>query len=163
MVCVLFLRNVHLAISHHFYKADSSCTSSVLQLQQLPSLPSTYSSNRLPSFQPPCMQSTAVHSSSTAPPCVCVPRASQDHICLCVLLLLYQEPKSYYSCQSPPIPIHLNLGFPAVLKSEMEKKTRTGAELPLPITSVTVPVTHLQSPSTGAFTPVFRDKDKLSL
>lgn len=122
MVCVLFLRNVHLAISHHFYKADSSCTSSVLQLQQLPSLPSTYSSNRLPSFQPPCMQSTAVHSSSTAPPCVCVPRASQDHICLCVLLLLYQEPKSYYSCQSPPIPIHLNLGFPAVLKSEMEKK-----------------------------------------
>lgn len=122
MVCVLFLRNVHLAISHHFDKADSSCTSSVLQLQQLPSLPSTYSSNHLPSFQPPCMQSTAVHSSSTAPPCVCVPRASQDHICLCVLLLLYQEPKSYYSCQSPPIPIHLNLGFPAVLKSEMEKK-----------------------------------------
>lgn len=122
MVCVLFLRNVHLAISHHFDKADSSCTSSVLQLQQLPSLPSTYSRNCLPSFQPPCMQSTAVHSSSTAPPCVCVPRASQDHICLCVLLLLYQEPKSYYSCQSPPIPIHLNLGFPAVLKSEMEKK-----------------------------------------
>lgn len=122
MVCVLFLRNVHLAISHHFNKADSSCTSSVLQLQQLPSLPSTYSRNCLPSFQPPCMQSTAVHSSSTAPPCVCVPRASQDHICLCVLLLLYQEPKSYYSCQSPPIPIHLNLGFPAVLKSEMEKK-----------------------------------------
>jgi len=122
VVCVLFLRNVHLAISHHFDKADSSCTSSVLQLQQLPSLPSTYSRNCLPSFQPPCMQSTAVHSSSTAPPCVCVPRASQDHICLCVLLLLYQEPKSYYSCQSPPIPIHLNLGFPAVLKSEMEKK-----------------------------------------
>lgn len=118
----MFLRNVHLAISHHFDKADSSCTSSVLQLQQLPSLPSTYSRNCLPSFQPPCMQSTAVHSSSTAPPCVCVPRASQDHICLCVLLLLYQEPKSYYSCQSPPIPIHLNLGFPAVLKSEMEKK-----------------------------------------
>lgn len=85
-----------------------------------------------------------------------MPRASQDHIYLCVLLLLYQELKSYYSCQSSPIPIHLNPGFPAVLKSEVKNQ---GQELnSLSLALVIVPVTHLQPPSTGTFTPVFREK-----
>lgn len=98
------------------------------------------------------------HSPSVCLRASCIPG---PHLSLCLAAavpgaqIILQLPESSHPHPSEP-------GISSCAEVRDGKKTRTGAELPLPITSVTVPVTHLQSPSTGAFTPVFRDKDKLS-
>lgn len=130
---------MHLAITHHFYTANRFFLHLICPTASVAPLTPQHAQQQLPSFLPaPCMQSTAVHSSSTAPPCVFMPRASQDHIYLCVLLLLYQELKSHYSCQSSPIPIHLKPEFPAVLKSEVKNQGQELNSLSLALLSLSL-------------------------